>query len=133
MNSSSGARNKDGKNLFLPSVAITPVICCIFVLVLMLLCCSVTKFPLQIFGSNEDHFRAHVISPIPKSVDILDVEVDDLIIHPDVAYYFRFSINRDDLEEIILYRSLERTTGECSVFPSPDLSFSGMVENFIFG
>jgi hypothetical protein len=92
-------------------------------------CWSVTKFPPQIFGNNEDHFRGHVISPMPESVEILNVEFDDLIIHPDVAYYFRFLVNRSDLEKIITYRSLKPINDECRSpisstewwkFPSPN-------------
>jgi hypothetical protein len=79
----------------------------------MMFCWSMTKFPPQIFGNNEDHFRAHVIDPIPESVKILDVEFDDIIIHPDVAYYFRFSVNRTDLEGIIFHNSLKPSTEDC--------------------
>jgi hypothetical protein len=60
-----------------------------------------------------------VISPIPESVEILDVAFDDLIIHPDVTYYFRFLVNREDLEKIIAYRSLEATDGACSGYSYP--------------
>lgn len=80
---------------------------------LLILCCILTKFPPQIFGNNKDHFRAFVISPIPESVEILDVEFSDLIIHPDVAYYFRFVVNRSDLNKIIAYNSLQPTDDEC--------------------
>jgi hypothetical protein len=87
---------------------------------LLILCCFITKFPPQIFGNNKDHFRAHVISPIPESVEILNVEFDDLIIHPDVAYYFRFLISRDDLEKIISYRSLTPRDDDCSDSSAPE-------------
>lgn len=135
MTSSSRSRNKrktfSGKDLAL-SIAITLVFC-ILPLASMMVCWSVTKFPPQIFGNNEDHFRAHVISPIPESVEILDVEFDDLIIHPDVSYYFRFSVNRGDLGEIISYRSLEPAS-ECPVPSSPpewwDISPSDNVETY---
>jgi hypothetical protein len=89
---------------------------------LLILCCVLTKFPPQIFGNNKDHFRTFVMSPIPASVEILDVEFDDLIIHPDIAYYFRFLVNRADLEKIIAYNSLERTSDEC-FDPSPQPSW----------
>ena len=85
-------------------------------------CCALAKFPPQIFGKNEDHFRAFVIDPIPESVEILDVEFSDLIIHPDVAYFFRFSVNRDDLEKIIATNSLQATSDEC-FDPSPSPSW----------
>ena len=68
----------------------------------------------QISRNNEEHFHAHVISPIPQSVEILDVKSDDLIIHPDVTYYFRFHIDRADLEKIISYRKLSAEEGTCS-------------------
>jgi hypothetical protein len=85
------------------------------------LCCAITKFPPQIFGKNEDHFRAFVIDPIPESVEILNVEFDDLIIHPDVAYYFQFLVNRSDLEKIIAFNSLQPTDDECfDPSPSPN-------------
>jgi hypothetical protein len=86
------------------------------------LCCAITKTPPQIFGKNEDHFRAFVIRPIPDSVEILDVEFSDLIIHPDVAYYFRFLVNRNDLEKIIAYNELQPTEDEC-FDPSPSPSW----------
>jgi len=90
-------------------------------LILLLLCCTLTKFPPQIFGKSEDHFRAFVIDPIPNSVEILNVEFSDLIIHPDVAYYFRFSVNRSDVEKIIVYNSLQPTDDECfDPSPSPN-------------
>ena len=101
------------------SAAITFSICTLPT-AFMVFCWSVTKFPPQIFGNNEDHFRGHVISPIPESVEILDVEFDDIIIHPDVAYFFRFLVNRSDLEEIIAENSLEPTSEECfDPIPSP--------------
>jgi len=87
---------------------------CVLPLVMGILCWNVTKFPPQIFGNNEDHFRAHVISPIPQSVEVLDVEFDDIMIHPDVTYYFRFHVDRDDLEKIISYRELSPDEGTCS-------------------
>jgi hypothetical protein len=87
---------------------------CSFPLWIALVCWNSIKFPPQIFGNNEDHFRAHIISPIPQSVEILDVKSDDLIIHPDVTYYFRFHINRADLEKIISYRKLSAEEGTCS-------------------
>ncbi len=90
--------------------------------VLLILCCAITRFPPQIFGKNQDHFRAFVISPIPESVEILDVEFSDLIIHPDVAYYFRFLVDRRDLEKIIAYDSLQPTEDEC-FDPSPSPSW----------
>ena len=68
----------------------------------------------QISGNNEDHFRAHVINPIPQSVVIQDVYFDDIIIHPDVSYYFRFFIDRNDLNKIISYRALSPKEGTCS-------------------
>jgi hypothetical protein len=84
--------------------------------ILLLLVCRATRFPPQIFGTPEDHFRAFVMNPIPKSVNILNVEANDLIIHPDVIYSFRFSINREDLEKIIAYNSLQSSGTEC---PAP--------------
>ena len=59
-------------------ILLSPLVC-------LILLCSATRFPPQIFGTNRDHFAAHVISPIPESVNILDVEADDLIVHPDVV------------------------------------------------
>jgi hypothetical protein len=85
--------------------------------IFLLLLCRATRFPPQIFGTPEDHFRAFVMDPIPESVSILNVEVNDIIIHPDVTYSFRFSVNREDLEKIIAYNSLQPST-ECSS-PSP--------------
>jgi len=83
-------------------------------------CCKLTKFPPQIFGTTEDHYRTFVIDPIPDSVEILNVEVDDLIIHPDYEYAFRFTVNRNDLEEIITYNALQPTS-ECGVpYPVPE-------------
>ena len=87
---------------------------CSFPLWIALICWNSIKFPPQIFGNNEDHFRGHVISPIPESVEILNVKFDDLIIHPDVTYYFQFLVNRNDLEKIISYRSLAPADGNCS-------------------
>lgn len=100
--------------------------------VLLTMCCFLTGFPPQIFGSNEDHFRTHVINPIPESVEILDVENNDLIIHPDVTYYFRFLINRNDLEKIISFRSLTPIEGNCSDSSAPEwwVSSSNDVEVF---
>jgi hypothetical protein len=93
---------------------------CIMPLVFGMWCWNVTKFPPQLFGDNEDHFRAHVINPIPESVTILNVEFSDLIIHPDVSYFFRFSVNRNDLEKILLNRKL-KPIDECSDnFSLPD-------------
>ena len=80
-------------------------------------CCKLTKFPPQIFGTTEDHFRVFVIDPIPDSIEILNVEVDDLIIHPDYEYAFRFTTNRNDLEAILEYNDLQPTS-ECNA-PSP--------------
>jgi hypothetical protein len=77
-----------------------------------IICWAITKFPPQLFGNNKDHFRAHVIKPIPESVEILDVEFDDLIINPDVRYFFRFHVNREDLNKIIAYRKLHLAEGE---------------------
>lgn len=89
-------------------------------LIFLFLVVGVARFPPQIFGTNSDHFKAHVISPIPESVDILDVEFDDILIHPDVAYYFRFSVNQDDLKKIIAHRSL-KAANECSfAFSDPE-------------
>ena len=105
-------RNFSKKDLVI-SAAITFSIC-ILPTALMVFCWSMTKFPPQIFGNNEDHFRGHVISPIPESVEILNVEFDDLIIHPDVTYYFQFLVSRNDLEKIISYRSLAPADGNCS-------------------
>jgi hypothetical protein len=86
--------------------------------ILLVSCCAITRFPPQIFGKNEDHFRAFVIDPIPESVKILNVEFDDIMIHPDVAYFFHFLVNRNDLKKIISYNSLEPTNDEC-FDPSP--------------
>lgn len=97
---------KKNKNDLIISVGLTIAIC-VTPLVFSMWCWNIIKFPPQIFGNNEDHFRAHVISPIPESVTILDVEFSDLIIHPDVSYFFRFSVNRSDLEKIILGRKLK--------------------------
>ena len=105
-------RNFSKKDLVI-SAAITFSICTLPT-AFMVFCWSMTKFPPQIFGNNEDHFRGHVISPIPDSVEVLNVEFDDLIIHPDVTYYFRFLVSRNDLEKIISYRSLAPTDGNCS-------------------
>jgi hypothetical protein len=101
-------------------------------LMLLILCCGLTRFPPQIFGTNSDHFRAHVISPIPESVEILDVQFDDLMIHPDVAYYFRFLIDRSDLEKIIAYRSLKPIADDCSNLSAPEwwVSSSNDVEMY---
>jgi hypothetical protein len=114
MTSGTRTRRKtlSGKDLALSTVI--TLVFCILPLAWAMWCWSVTKIPPQIFGNNEDHFRGHVIDPIPESVEILDVEFDDIIIHPDVAYYFRFTVSRDDLEKIIDYRSL-KTADECSV------------------
>ena len=112
---SSSTRNKGrdfGSKVIAPAMVITLMIC-ILPLVSLILCWSATKFPPQIFGNNEDHFRGHVINPIPDSVENLQVDFDDLIIHPDVTYYFRFTINSADLEKIISYRSL-KADDECS-------------------
>jgi hypothetical protein len=87
---------------------------CTFPLWIAITCWNSAKFPPQIFGNNDDHFRAHVITPIPQSVEILDVYFDDLIIHPDVSYYFRFRIDRNDLNKIISYRALSPKEGTCS-------------------
>ena len=111
----SGKKVLSGKDLLFSS-AIT-LVCCILPLALVMWGWSVTKIPSQIFGNNEDHFRGHVIDPIPESVELLDVEFDDIIIHPDVAYYFRFLVGRDDLEKIIAYRSL-KSADECPVLYS---------------
>jgi hypothetical protein len=101
-----------GKDITI-SIAIAFSICTL-PSVFMVWCWSVTKFPPQIFGNNEDHFRGHIISPIPESVEILDVYFDDIIIHPDVSYYFRFSVNREDLNKIISYRKLKTNATDCS-------------------
>jgi hypothetical protein len=101
------------KNLSIKDLAISIAIAFV-ILAPPAWCWYATKFPPQIFGNKEDHFRGHVISPIPESVEVLNVQFDDLIIHPDVVYYFRFVVNRDDLEKIISYRSLVLTNGECS-------------------
>jgi hypothetical protein len=125
-------RRKVFSNKDLALSMVITLVFCILPLASMMWCWSVTKFPPQIFGNNEDHFRAHVISPIPESVEILDVEFDDIIIHPDVAYYFRFLVNRDDLEKIISYRSL-KPDDECSVSYPPewwDISPSDDVETY---
>ena len=102
----------------------------------MMLLWSETKIPFQIFGNNEDHFRAHVISPIPQSVEILNVEFDDLIIHPDVTYYFRFLVNKSDLEEIVSYRTLSSAEGTCdgSSYPPEwwDVKNLDDVEKFVY-
>lgn len=87
---------------------------CVLPLGMAILCWNFNKFPPQVFGSNEDHFRAHVISPIPQSVEVLDVEFDDIMIHPDVTYYFRFYVDRIDLEKIISHRKLSAEEGGCS-------------------
>jgi hypothetical protein len=112
---SSSTRNKGGdfgSKVIAPGMVITIAIC-ILPLASLIWCWRVIKFPPQIFGNNEDHFRGHVINPIPDSVENLRVDFDDLIIHPDVTYYFRFTINRGDLEKIISYRSL-KADDECS-------------------
>ena len=84
-------------------------------------CCALTRFPPQIFGKNEDHFRAFVIDPIPESVKILNVEFDDIMIHPDVSYFFRFLVDRSDLKKIIAENALEPTSEECfDPIPSPE-------------
>lgn len=89
--------------------------------ILLGLCCAITRFPPQIFGKNEDHFRAFVIDPIPESVKIINVEFDDIMIHPDVAYFFHFLVNRNDLKKIISYNSLQPTSEECfDPAPSPE-------------
>jgi hypothetical protein len=81
----------------------------------------------------EDHFRVHVIDPLPNSVELLNVEVDDLIIHPDVEYIFRFKVNRDDLDKIIRANTLQQTL-ECNVpIPAPewwDVDLLDDVENY---
>src|SRR5688500_15041729 len=93
----------------------------VFTPILLVLCCAITRFPPQIFGKNEDNFRAFVIDPIPENVKILNVEFDDIMIHPDVAYFFRFLADRSDLEKIISENSLEPTNEECfDPIPSPE-------------
>lgn len=93
----------------------------VLVIVFLVLWWKVIKFPPQIFGTPEDHFRAHVIRPIPKSVTNLKVAFDDLLIHPDVMYLFRFSINREDLEKILVARSLlPNPETSCSVSYPPE-------------
>ncbi len=87
-------------------------------LLFLLLLCRIARFPPQIFGTPGDHFRAFVISPIPERVTILDVDVNDEIIVPDVVYSFRFTVNRADLEKIIAENSLKPAT-ECTD-PSPE-------------
>jgi hypothetical protein len=82
--------------------------------IFVLLLCLIFRFPPQILGTYSDHFSEFVIRPIPESVKILDVEVDDIMVHPDVAYYFRFSVNREDLKKIISYRRLQSTDQECA-------------------
>jgi hypothetical protein len=109
-------RTFNGKDIAI-SMAITFSLCTLPT-AFMLFCWSVTKFPPQIFGNNEDHFRGHVINPIPESVKILDVAFDDIMISPEVAYYFRFYVNRNDLNKIISYNSLQSvklTDDECSL------------------
>ncbi|MBN8656603.1 MAG: hypothetical protein J0M11_12775 [Anaerolineae bacterium] len=98
---------------FLFSALITVGICT-FPLWIAMVCWNTAKFPPQVFGTNEDHFRAHIISPIPQSVEILNVEFDDIIIHPDVTYYFRFYVDRNDLEKIVSSRKLSLDEGACS-------------------
>jgi hypothetical protein len=90
--------------------------------ILVVSCCALTRFPPQIFGKNEDHFRAFVIDPIPESVEIINVEFDDIMIHPDIAYFFQFSVSRSDLEKIITSNSLQPTDDEC-FDPSPSPSW----------
>jgi hypothetical protein len=116
---SQNSMKKKPKDIFI-SIGVTISICTM-PLFFTIWCWNVTKFPPQVFGNNEDHFRAHVINPIPESVTILDVKFDDLVIHPDVSYFFRFSINRNDLEKIILVRKL-KPIDECSdnFSPLPD-------------
>ena len=80
---------------------------------------KVVRFPLQIFGTPEDHFRGHVIDPMPPSVKNLKVEFDDLIIHPDVTYWFRFNIELNDLEKIIKFRSLQQVSRASSASYPP--------------
>lgn len=110
---------------------------CVLPLGMAMLCWNFNKFPPQIFGSNEDHFRAHVISPIPESVEVLDVEFDDIMIHPDVTYYFRFLVDRSDLEKIISYRKLSTEEGNCSGSSYPpewwDVEKFENVENYVYG
>ena len=116
----SSRRKGIGRKDLLIGAAITFSICTLPT-AFMVFCWSTTKFPPQVFGNNEDHFRGHVIDPIPESVEILDVEFDDIIIHPDVAYFFRFSIDRSGLEKIITKRTLELTNNECfDPIPSPE-------------
>ncbi|MFN8435409.1 MAG: hypothetical protein U0V18_15395 [Anaerolineales bacterium] len=107
-----GKHTLNGKD-FVFSALITIGICT-FPLWIAMVCWNTTKFPPQIFGNNEDLFRAHVISPIPQSVEILDVEFDDIIVHPDVTYYFRFYVDREDLEKIVSHRKLSPDEGTCS-------------------
>lgn len=109
-------KSLDTKDIMV-SLAIT-VFGCVLPVSMSMYCWSVTKFPPQIFGSNEDHFRGHVIDPIPGSVEILDVVFDDLIILPDVSYYFRFTVNKTDLRKIIDHHSLQPFDKDCSV-PNP--------------
>ena len=113
-----GEKPRGCKELILKMALVLAVL--ISLPILLTLCCFVTGFPPQIFGTNKDHFRAHVISPIPESVEILNVESDDLIIHPDVTYYFRFLISRSDLEKIISFRSLTPIEDDCSDSSAPE-------------
>lgn len=110
-------KNASGCSIIARKIAIFLLIL-VSVPILLGLCCVITRFPPQIFGKNEDHFRAFVIDPIPGSVKILNVEFDDMIVHPDVAYFFRFSVNRNDLEKIIAFNVLKPTSDECFE-PSP--------------
>jgi hypothetical protein len=128
------SRNPRGSHGCVPKIALAFALLLLPPVFLMLFC-RATRFPPQIFGTPEGHFRAFVMDPIPESVNILNVEVNDIIIHPDVTYSFRFSVNREDLEKIIAYNSLQPST-ECPI-PSPqpewwDITKSGDVEVYYY-
>lgn len=75
------------------------------IILILILCWMCT--PMQIRGTPRDDFRAFVINPIPDSVENIEVRDNDIIIHPDRTYCFRFNILPEDLNTIITVNQLE--------------------------
>ena len=63
--------------------------------------------PMQIKGTPRDDFKAFVIDPIPDSVENIEVRGNDIIIHPDRTYCFRFNILPKDMNTIITVNQLK--------------------------
>lgn len=98
--------------------------------IMLLLLCVITRFPPQIFGRDIDHFRSFVIEPIPESVEIIDVEFDDVMFMNDSDYWFMFKVNEENLQQIISEQSMRPAIGHCyEPYDSPDWQYSAMTES----